>query len=49
MSPLGKILIFSFLSPIFNPFGRHRLTGWNAVKSRVEQLGLQLTDDQVRA
>lgn len=26
----------------------HRLTGWNAVKSRVEQLGLQLTDDEVR-
>jgi hypothetical protein len=26
---------------------RHRLTGWNAVKSRVEQLGLNLTDDQV--
>lgn len=25
----------------------HRLTGWNAVKSRVEQLGLELTDDQV--
>lgn len=25
----------------------HRLTGWNAVKSRVEQLGLQLTDDEV--
>jgi homocitrate synthase len=26
----------------------HRLTGWNAVKSRVEQLGLQLTDEQVK-
>ena len=26
----------------------HRLTGWNAVKSRVEQLGLSLTDDQVK-
>jgi len=26
----------------------HRLTGWNAVKSRVEQLGLELTDDQVK-
>jgi len=26
----------------------HRLTGWNAVKSRVEQLGLQMTDDQVK-
>lgn len=25
----------------------HRLTGWNAVKSRVEQLGLELTDDEV--
>ncbi|RXW24277.1 hypothetical protein EST38_g1551 [Candolleomyces aberdarensis] len=24
----------------------HRLTGWNAVKSRVEQLGLALTDDE---
>jgi homocitrate synthase len=27
---------------------RHRLTGWNAVKSRVEQLKLDMTDDQVR-
>jgi homocitrate synthase len=27
---------------------RHRLTGWNAVKSRVEQLGLSLNDDEVR-
>ena len=27
--------------------GSHRLTGWNAVKSRVEQLGLTLTDDEV--
>jgi homocitrate synthase len=26
----------------------HRLTGWNAVKSRVEQLGLVLTDEQVK-
>lgn len=25
-----------------------RLTGWNAIKSRVEQLGLTLTDDQVK-
>ena len=25
----------------------HRLTGLNAVKSRVEQLGLRLTDEQV--
>ncbi len=27
----------------------HRLTGWNAVKSRVEQLGLTLTDEEVSA
>jgi len=27
---------------------RHRLTGWNAVKSRVEQLGLTLTDAEVK-
>lgn len=27
----------------------HRLTGWNAVKNRVQQLGLELTDDQVKA
>src|SRR3954447_12687615 len=27
----------------------HRLTGWNAVKSRVEQLGLNLNDEQVKA
>ncbi|RKP09172.1 hypothetical protein THASP1DRAFT_34470 [Thamnocephalis sphaerospora] len=26
----------------------HRLTGWNAVKSRTQQLGLELTDDQVK-
>ncbi|KZO91570.1 homocitrate synthase [Calocera viscosa TUFC12733] len=26
----------------------HRLTGWNAVKSRVEQLQLKLTDDQIK-
>ncbi|KAG8807913.1 mitochondrial Homoaconitase [Serendipita sp. 400] len=26
----------------------HRLTGWNAVKSRVEQLKLELTDDQIK-
>lgn len=26
----------------------HRLTGWNAVKSRVQQLGLELTDAQVK-
>jgi len=26
-----------------------RLTGWNAIKSRVEQLGLHLTDEEVKA
>lgn len=26
----------------------NRLTGWNAIKSRVEQLNLQLTDDQIK-
>ena len=26
----------------------HRLTGWNAIKSRVEQLNLSLTDDQIK-
>jgi homocitrate synthase len=26
----------------------HRLTGWNAVKSRVEQLNLSLNDEQVK-
>ncbi len=25
-----------------------RLTGWNAIKSRVEQLGLSMTDEQVK-
>lgn len=29
-------------------FTSHRLTGWNAVKSRVEQLGLKLTDDEIK-
>ena len=27
----------------------HRLTGWNAVKNRVQQLGLSLSDDQVKS
>jgi len=26
----------------------HRLTGWNAVKSRAEQLGLDLSDDEIK-
>ena len=26
----------------------HRLTGWNAIFGRSKQLGLDLTDDQVR-
>jgi homocitrate synthase len=26
----------------------HRLTGWNAVKNRVQQLGLALDDDEVK-
>jgi homocitrate synthase len=26
----------------------HKLTGWNAVKDRAEQLGLTLTDDQIK-
>lgn len=26
-----------------------RLTGWNAIKSRVEQLGLKMTDAQVKS
>ena len=26
----------------------HKLTGWNAVKDRAEQLGLELTDDQLK-
>lgn len=25
-----------------------RLTGWNAIKSRAEQLGITMTDDQVK-
>ena len=27
----------------------HKLTGWNAVKARAEQLGLELTPDQIKA
>ncbi len=27
----------------------HRLTGWNAIRSRADQLGLNLSDDQVKA
>jgi homocitrate synthase len=27
----------------------HRLTGWNAVKNRAEQLGLALSDDDLKA
>jgi len=26
----------------------HRLTGWNAVKNRAQQLGLPLSDDQIK-
>ena len=26
----------------------HRLTGWNAVKNRAEQLGLELDDEQLK-
>ena len=26
----------------------HRLTGWNAVKNRVQQLGISLADDEVK-
>jgi len=26
----------------------HRLTGWNAVKHRVEQLGLKLSDEEIK-
>jgi len=26
----------------------HRLTGWNAIKNRVEQLGLQLSDNEIK-
>jgi hypothetical protein len=27
----------------------HRLTGWNAIQKRCKQLGLDLTDDELRA
>lgn len=27
----------------------HRLTGWNAIKQRAEQLQLNLTDDAIKA
>lgn len=27
----------------------HRLTGWNAVKNRVQQLGLEMTDEEVKS
>jgi homocitrate synthase len=27
----------------------HRLTGWNAVKARADQLGLSLSDNQIKA
>jgi homocitrate synthase len=26
----------------------HRLTGWNAIRSRAEQLGLELSDDRIK-
>ena len=26
----------------------HKLTGWNAIKDRAEQLGLELTDTQIK-
>ena len=52
MSPLGILFIIHLvylLSSNFFCSPSHRLTGWNAVKSRVEQLGLVLTDEEVRS
>lgn len=38
-SDFGMTRYVSFIS---------RLTGWNAIKTRVEQLGLDMTDDQIK-
>jgi homocitrate synthase len=43
---LEAIFHFFALTADFWGWDRHRLTGWNAVKSRVEQLKLTLTDDE---
>ena len=36
------------LNPILVHFAS-RLTGWNAIKSRVNQLGLEMTDSQIKS
>lgn len=50
MSRLGLFYFITMVLLYSNSFLHfsHRLTGWNAVKSRVEQLGLDLTDAEVR-
>src|SRR5882672_6551382 len=47
MSLLGILFFITHLVTLILPSPSHRLTGWNAVKSRVEQLGLQITDAEV--
>ena len=49
MSRLGLFYFITMVLLYSNSFLHfsHRLTGWNAVKSRVEQLGLDLTDAEV--
>jgi hypothetical protein len=47
-SPSGKFFPFPFWPLLFVDCAvSHRLTGWNAVKSRGDQLKLKLTDAQV--
>jgi homocitrate synthase len=50
---LNEPSTYEIINPADFGIGRYihfasRLTGWNAIKSRVEQLGLDMTDDQVK-
>lgn len=50
MSPSLAELLYEFTPR--TKISRDMLTrhqGWNAIKSRVEQLGLSMTDDEVKA
>jgi isopropylmalate/homocitrate/citramalate synthase len=41
------LLLLAFSMTRYVSIG-HRLTGWNAVKNRVQQLGLQISDEDVK-
>ncbi|KIE01893.1 Homocitrate synthase, partial [Metarhizium majus ARSEF 297] len=47
VSPLKEVLTILAIAHSLTSFAS-RLTGWNAIKSRVEQLGLSMSDEQVK-